>query len=1235
MPETLTYLGGMAFWGASNLIEIWIPEGIEILGDYTFVNCSKLEHIYLPSTLQTIGNYAINYTVNLKAIIIQSVEPPTLLSSILDVSNGYYQIFIPSESWDSYVNSAWSKYQSFFHAYHEVTVTYMIQNHIFKEDVRMNYQPYELLTLDNQDGYELIGWYDNAEFNGDPISELSYPLETDTILYGKVSSKEYMLELWIETSGFKYISYGKDYALAVTNNQHVYQWGKLIGSNSIVDQDEPLDLSPYLMLADDELIIQILTGENHALIITSRGRVFSWGYNDYGQLGNGSYSNSLIPIEITREFNLSSDEYVIQGDLGAFHSLVMTNQGRVFAFGKNHFGYPNILKSNVPLEISSLLSYLDNESTLMVSAGRLNTFILTTSGRLFGTGNNFYKQLHIELKDEETSFVELTDNFTLATDEILVKIISNQDHMFAITSQHRIFAWGKNTQGQLGIGNIEQILLPRDITPQFDLISGETIVSINAGYNHSGAITSEGRIFLWGSNYYDQLGITEPYYTIPYDISPNLSYDLAQPWIHITVNDKSTLIYSSNLDYYYLGSGSYDISGIGYITPTHMLYDKTVISFGTFSDRELPTMKGYIFYGWYDDINLINLYKELTYPTTTVLLYGTWERNLNQTYNVTYVLNDGVNHPDNPEEYYSSDHFIKLLPAEKVDFIFLGWYDNPECTGNPITYLYGGFHQSFTLYACFEERLYTLSFETTEDISIDSIQYAANDEITELPVPIREGYEFKGWFLDELLEKPFDLTHMPREDLTLYAKWQIESYEVFYINIKDQIKVVVAGSYHTFYLTESNRLLVAGQGYYGKLGIGITTDQRVFIDITNQFNLTDDEFITNVYAGMNHSIVLTSLGRIFTFGSNSYGQLGNGLTTHAYTPYDITSQFVLNDQETIIHITTDFDQSFLLTSQGRVFAWGANNYGQLGIGSTTNSNIPIDITSFIPLDLGEQVILIETGAYHTMVVTNFNRIFGWGYNSDGRLGDGTFVHQKSPVLVAPSLILNENENITSLSLGGSFQFIMTSNHNIYAWGMNNYGYLGIGTNVNKLSPVLINPYFNLYENEIVIKINASVRTTIAVTSMGRVFSWGHNYRGQSGTGGQVQVWRPFDMTQNMSLLEGERIILADTGGYSGDGHSIIATNIMRIFTCGHNLYGQLSIDSTTNQFLPTLAIINSTGAIISIETYDYGSIISPLTPTEEGLVFVGWYDSPEFTNLYDFNALITSNQTIYGKWIKE
>jgi hypothetical protein len=202
--------------------------------------------------------------------------------------------------------------------------------------------------------------------------------------------------------------------------------------------------------------------------------------------------------------------------------------------------------------------------------------------------------------------------------------------------------------------------------------------------------------------------------------------------------------------------------------------------------------------------------------------------------------------------------------------------------------------------------------------------------------------------------------------------------------------------------------------------------------------------VTAIAAGGQHSLALTSTGQILAWGRNLEGQLGNGTTTSSSTPVaTITPMGVTS----FTAIAAGGNHSLALTSSGRVFAWGDNSSGQLGIGTTISSSFPVPVT------LGAMITIsaIAAGQAHSLALTPNGQMFAWGSNYSGQLGNGSTTNSSSPVVV----LLPMGTVVTTISGGGSHSLAITSTGQLLAWGANSNGQLGISTFTDSTTPVVV------------------------------------------------------------------------------------------------------------------------------------------------------------------------------------
>ena len=295
---------------------------------------------------------------------------------------------------------------------------------------------------------------------------------------------------------------------------------------------------------------------------------------------------------------------------------------------------------------------------------------------------------------------------------------------------------------------------------------------------------------------------------------------------------------------------------------------------------------------------------------------------------------------------------------------------------------------------------------------------------------------------------------------------------------------VRAGCDHSVAVTSAGSVLAWGDNTEGQVGDGTTKTRKVPAAV----KLPKGTKVTAARAGCDHSLALTKSGAVLAWGLNLFGQLGDGTKKNRDAPVKVK----LPKGTKIKAISAGCDDGFALSTTGKLYAWGLNNDGQLGDGTKKNRKNPV----VIKFPAGTKITAITAGCTHTLALTTAG-LWGWGLNSAGQLGTGDMKSTDVPVAIF-FLFRGQGPGKIISIFAGCFQTIaLFSKGAVLAWGANNVGQLGNGSSApNSVKPVGV----MLPANIKVKAISAGCYNGYALTSTGQVYAWGINTSGELGNG---------------------------------------------------------------------------------------------------------------------------------------
>jgi alpha-tubulin suppressor-like RCC1 family protein len=654
--------------------------------------------------------------------------------------------------------------------------------------------------------------------------------------------------------------------------------------------------------------------------------------------------------------------------------LAVTADDRVLAWGDNEYGQAGIGDR----------AYHGNEvlrpsitGVAAVSTGGYFSLALHRDGTVSSWGDNSYGQLGngtTEARPVPGRVAELSD---------VVAIGAGSTHAIALRSDGTVWAWGHNRNGQLGVGAAEDFAVrPKPVTG----LNG--IVAISAGAWHNLALRNDGTVWGWGYNGTGTLGDGG-------------------------TTDRFVPVQAIGL------AGATAIAAGGYHSAAARS-DGTVWAWGT-------NIQGQLGAGAFDP----DVHRPQPVPGVT----GVRALSAGQTHTL----------------------------ALRSDGSVWGWGYNA----------WGELGYDNALYAFVNEAVPLPGLSGVTDVNAGlSVSFAV------------AGGNALGWGKNNYQQLASGIARPANQTTPVLVPGL------------DGVASIACGRYSSYALKEDGAVWAWGANGWGSLGDGTAASRSSPVRVTGLpaiaaisagapiYLFADDEFAVHVLAA-------DRTGAVWAWGANTHGQLGNGeLAFTNGNRYWTATPVRLAGLSGIVAVAAGSFHSFALDSSGRLFAWGDNTDGQLGDGTTARRTLPVPVPGF------GGVRQIAAGWNVSMAITSDGAAWSWGSRASGELGLGPTENRLAPTRI-PAL-----SRVRTISPGADHAVAVLSDGSLWTWGGNFHGQLGDGSADDRDHPVRVLPPGSL------LSAWAGNAATVAPAVGGAALAWGWNGNGQLGDGTLARHHRP-------------------------------------------------------------------------------------------------------------------------------
>ena len=369
--------------------------------------------------------------------------------------------------------------------------------------------------------------------------------------------------------------------------------------------------------------------------------------------------------------------------------------------------------------------------------------------------------------------------------------------------------------------------------------------------------------------------------------------------------------------------------------------------------------------------------------------------------------------------------------------------------------------------------------------------------------------------------------------------------------------------------------ILSGDDFRGNLGNGTEVDSLLPVKVAQQPGVLENKIVSKVASAQYHSCALAQ-GKVYCWGINFYGQLGDGTTTNSNVPVEVVgalSSLVVTD------IATSGDTSCAIAG-GKIYCWGQNNKGTVGNNSTTRALLPTAVST---ANLGSSYIatkLVNSGSRSTnMCAIADGKAWCWGNNEAGQVGNGS---SGSTNILVPTKVVDtgvlSGKTVTAISQDGWSTGSTAYTHvcavasgAAYCWGENNHGQLGRAASgsartADASSPIAVYAA-GVLSGKTVVDIVVGLTHSCALTSEDKVYCWGNNAYGQIGDNTNTTRYVPVAVDTS-GVLNGQNVV--GIGGGANRGCAI--TDGYQSFCWGLNTNGQLGDGTQISKNSPTEAV---------------------------------------------------------------
>lgn len=712
-----------------------------------------------------------------------------------------------------------------------------------------------------------------------------------------------------------------------------------------------------------------------------------------------------------------------------------------------------------------------------ITAGDYHTCALMNDATVWCWGYNFWGQLGTGNTLESSSPVQVPGLSNVSD------IGTGFAHTCALINNGTLKCWGRNNEGQLGLGNTTSVSLPTDVTG----LSHVTSLGLVTGGYHTCVTINDGTAKCWGYNNLGQVG-------------NGSTSNVNSPTLVNGTDYKVKVVIGNTNTCFLLQNGAIKCVGGG---TSGQLGDNN----GT-NNTSLVTVSGFDGTGGQQANAIYGSWTSFC-ATRTDNTYWCWGSNGYS------MLGDGTGTTRNAPVSIAyggtiadvslggahklvamSDGSLKANGGNRAGQLGLSFVNtSSKSTATTVS----GFSNVIKVAAGYEHSCVLLQNGTVKCFGANSQMQLGGGQRSSYLTPVSLALQISNVLA--IATSSFHSCFLKTDGTAACAGWN-QAYQlgsnaltssivpVAVSGLSNANSISAGGNIHTCATLSDGTAKCWGYGASGQIGDGTLNSRNLATPVS--LGATPPT-TSKIATGNAHSCTALSNYTVKCWGLGSSGQLGNGGTSSSSSPVVVSVIDGSSAALKAMDIVTGYAHSCALISDGTIKCWGLNNYGQIGIGNTTNQNTPVTVSGI------STAIKITAGNYHTCAVLSNGNVQCWGQNSTGQIGNNSFTTAKTPVSVSGM------SNAVQVQAGSSHTCALLQNGSVTCWGSGLYGQLGNGSsNYYSLTPVTVTNLTGITQ----LAAGSSSNHTCATKSDGTPYCWGKNESSQMGNSRDFSVVTP-------------------------------------------------------------------------------------------------------------------------------